>query len=303
MRSAERSSNPAAGDGYAVEEKDTAMITQDTGRNIPHRVNAALVGAPSKPLKPRSASIHLLNSSRGTEKHRKAPSASMPETLQSARAELLADIDGLPVLVRFLIGEISAEMQSGFAPTGADARSLLSSVLDKIVDRMRGSSLQSDGPPRQPVAVVEFISNGESLVKMPARPKETVLRVGPLELDLLDRTAKRGDRQIDLRPREFRLLKYMMQQSDKLLTRATLLKEVWHYKFVPETNLVDVHMGRLRRKVDGSSEAPMIRNVRGVGFVLSATPLSQDCPPVHDERPENLVIEDQPPRSLKRMVQ
>jgi DNA-binding response OmpR family regulator len=97
-----------------------------------------------------------------------------------------------------------------------------------------------------------------------------VLRVGPLELDLLDRTAKRGDRQIDLRPREFRLLKYMMQRNEKLLTRATLLKEVWNYKFVPETNLVDVHMGRLRRKVDGPNEAAIIRNVRGVGFVLSA---------------------------------
>jgi DNA-binding response OmpR family regulator len=63
-----------------------------------------------------------------------------------------------------------------------------------------------------------------------------------------------------------------------LLTRAALLKEVWHYKFVPETKLVDVHMGRVRRKVDGSNEAPMIRNVRGVGFVLSATPLPQGSP-------------------------
>jgi DNA-binding response OmpR family regulator len=70
----------------------------------------------------------------------------------------------------------------------------------------------------------------------------------------------------------------MMQRSDKVLTRENLFKEVWHYKFVPETNLVDVHMGRLRRKVDGSNETPMIRNVRGAGFVLSATPLSQGSP-------------------------
>lgn len=101
-----------------------------------------------------------------------------------------------------------------------------------------------------------------------------MLRVGPLELDLLDRTAKRGDRQIDLRPREFQLLKYMMQRNDKMLTREALFREVWHYKFVPETNLVDVYMGRLRRKVNGSNEVPMIRNVRGVGFVLSETPPS-----------------------------
>jgi DNA-binding response OmpR family regulator len=67
----------------------------------------------------------------------------------------------------------------------------------------------------------------------------------------------------------------MMQRSDTLLTRASLLKEVWHYKFVPETNLVDVHMGRLRRKIDGSNEVPMIRNVRGVGFILSENPFPQ----------------------------
>jgi DNA-binding response OmpR family regulator len=99
-----------------------------------------------------------------------------------------------------------------------------------------------------------------------------------LELDLIDRTAKRGDRLIHLRPREFRLLKYMMQRSDELLTRATLLREVWDYKFVPETNLIDVHMGRLRRKINGSNDAPMIRNVRGVGFVLSAALLAQGSP-------------------------
>jgi len=67
----------------------------------------------------------------------------------------------------------------------------------------------------------------------------------------------------------------MMQRNGKLLTRATFFKEVWHYKFVPESNLVDVHMGRLRRKLDGANETPMIRNVRGVGFVLGVAPLSQ----------------------------
>jgi DNA-binding winged helix-turn-helix (wHTH) protein len=297
MRSAERISNPAVGDGSAVEEKDIAMKTQNTRRTTPHRIEPAFVGAHSKPLKPRSASIHLLDSSTRPAEHRNALSTPMPQTLQNERAEILADIDGLPVLVRFLVGDIPAEMLSGSVSTGADIRSLLSSTFEKLVDRMRRSSLRIDGPSKQPLAVVEFILSGESLVPVPARPKETVLRVGPLELDLLDRTAKRDDRQIDLRPREFRLLKYMMEQSDELLTRATLLKEVWHYKFVPETNLVDVHMGRLRRKVDGPNEAPMIRNVRGAGFVLSATPLSQALPLRHGERPVNLIIANQSPRS------
>ena len=74
-----------------------------------------------------------------------------------------------------------------------------------------------------------------------------------------------------LLPHEFRLLEYMMQRSDQLLTRAMLLEEVWNYKFVPATNLVDVHMGRLRHKVDGPNEAPMIHNVRGAGFILRPT--------------------------------
>jgi two-component system OmpR family response regulator len=97
-----------------------------------------------------------------------------------------------------------------------------------------------------------------------------LLRVGPLELDLLARTAKRGERAIDLLPREFRLLEYMMRRKDQLLTRAMLFEEVWNYKFVPRSNLVDVHMGRLRRKVDELEEQPMIHNVRGEGFVLRA---------------------------------
>jgi DNA-binding winged helix-turn-helix (wHTH) protein len=205
----------------------------------------------------------------------RAKPRTQPPTWRNGMAELLADIDGLSILVRFLVKDLSAEVQSNdgdFISREADIHSLLSRALEKMVDRMREASLQSGDHPKQPPAIVELISSGEPLVRPQAQPNETVLRVGSLELDLIDRTAKRGDRPIDLRPREFHLLKYMMQRSDQLLTRATLFKDVWHYKFVPETNLVDVHMGRLRRKVDGSNEASMIRNVRGEGFILTAIP-------------------------------
>jgi DNA-binding winged helix-turn-helix (wHTH) protein len=137
---------------------------------------------------------------------------------------------------------------------------------DNHFDRMRGSTLRCD----EPLAIVQLETSREPLARLLALLNETVLRVGSLELDLINRSARRGDRHIDLRPREFQLLKYMMQRSDKLLTRAALLKEVWHYKFVPKTNLVDVQMGLLRRKVDRANEAPMIRTVRSVGFVLDA---------------------------------
>jgi DNA-binding response OmpR family regulator len=266
------------------------------------RMDPVFVGTDSRTSEPRSASVHLLSSSARAGQHQSVVrSTRVPPTLRSETAELLTDIDGLPVLVRFLIKDIPAEMQSDFVSRGADIHLLLSSTLEKMVDRMRGSSLRSDDPSKQPLAIVE--SSGEPLVQLPAPPNETVLRVGPLELDLLDRTAKRGDRQIDLRPREFQLLKYMMQRSDKLLTRATLLKEVWRYRFVPETNLVDVHMGRLRRKVDGENEAPMIRNVRGVGFVLSATPCSQSSPSRPAERSGTLAVADKSPRPVEEAVQ
>ena len=194
--------------------------------------------------------------------------------LRNGTAELLADIEGLPVLVRLLVQDVPAEMRSNLV-TDADVHSLLSTTLEKVIERMRGSPLRRDAPSKQPLAIVELISAGIPSARLAAPLTDRVLRVGSLELDLIDQTVKRGDRGIDLRPREFRLLKYMMQRSGTLLTRATLLKDVWNYKFVPETNLVDVHMGKLRRKVDGSNESPMIRNVRGVGFVLSATPFQQ----------------------------
>ena len=115
--------------------------------------------------------------------------------------------------------------------------------------------------------LVELIARIEAL-QSPAATRQTKLRVGPIELDLIERTAKRGDRSIDLLPREFRLLEYMMRRKGRVVTREMLLREVWKYKFVPKTNLVDVHMGRLRRKIDGPYEPPMIRNVRGKGFIF-----------------------------------
>jgi len=267
------------------------MRAHNNSSHTPDRMDSVFASADSATSEPRSAARHLLSSSARAGQHQRVVrSTRAPPTVRHEMAELLADIDGLPILVRLLFKDIPAKMQSDFISKGADIHSLLASTLEKMVDRMRGSSLRSAAVSKQSLA-------------MPAPPNETVLRVGPLELDLLDRTAKRGDRQIDLRPREFRLLRHMMERSDKLLTRATLLKEVWCYRFVPETNLVDVHMGRLRRKVDGPNEAHMIRNVRGVGFVLSATPCSQSSPSRPAERTRDLDVADKSPRSVERAVQ
>jgi DNA-binding winged helix-turn-helix (wHTH) protein len=270
------------------------MRSHNSTRATPDRTESAFVGPDSITAQPRST--YLLNSSTTPGQDRSfVRRTQMPATLRDGIAEILADIDGLPVLFRILVKDVPAQIQSDFESKNADIHSLLSSTLEKMVDRMRGSSLRSDPPSNQQLSIMELISGGEPSTELPALPNETVLRVGPLRLDLLDRTARRGDRKIDLRPREFQLLKYMMQRSDRLLTRAMLFKEVWHYKSVPETNLVDVHMGRLRRKVDGSNEATMIRNVRGTGFVLSETPVVQESPTRTAERSTSLVAGDKAP--------
>ena len=255
------------------------MRVHNSSRDTVDRMDSAFASADFRTSAPRSAATRLLNSSSRAAHHgRFVPSIQTPPTSRSEMGEFLAGIDGLPVLFRFLLDDTPAEILSDAVWKDPGLRSLLLSRLEKMVDRLRGSPLRTDEVSNQPYAIVEMIPSEQPLVRLPAPPNEAMLRVGPLELDLFDRTAKRGGRQLDLRPREFKLLKYMMERTDEVLTRATLLKDVWHYKFLPETNLVDVHMGRLRRKVDGANEAPMIRCVRGAGFVLGAAPLSQGSP-------------------------
>src|SRR3981189_2192084 len=147
---------------------------------------------------------------------------------------------------------------------------LVLSALGAVDDRVRGLRMGGDDYLTKPFAIVELVARIEALLRRPAESRETTLRVGPLELDLIERPAERGERMIDLLTREFPCLEYMMRRKEQMLTRALLLEEVWNYKFVPQTNLVDVHMGRLRRKVDDPDEPPMIHNVRGVGFILRA---------------------------------
>jgi two-component system, OmpR family, response regulator len=119
-------------------------------------------------------------------------------------------------------------------------------------------------------AIADLLAKVEALLQHPTDTRETILNVGPLQLDLLTRTVSRDGRWIDLLPREYQLLEYMMRHQGQVVTRAMLFREVWNYKFIPESNLVDVHMGRLRRKIDRPDEAPMIYSIRGRGFVLQA---------------------------------
>lgn len=253
------------------------MKALNTSRSMPDRMGSALVAARSGRSVPRSASVHVLEpSSRPGQRRGLVQNAQTPSGLRNQMAEFLIDVEGLPVAVRILVKELLAEMQSSFVSKGAEIHTLLSGTLASMADRMGGSPLRGNDLSERSSVRGELVSIDKRLNPLSAPLNETVLRVGPLELDLIERSARRCDRQINLRPREFQLLKYMMQRNGQLLTRAILFREVWNYKFVPDSNLVDVHMGRLRRKIDGSSEAPMIRNVRGVGFILSAASFSND---------------------------
>src|SRR5258705_8881195 len=113
----------------------------------------------------------------------------------------------------------------------ADLHSLLSIAVEKMVNEVREASRPSGGPSEQPLPIVEIIWKLDPSARWSVEPRVTVLRVGSLELDLIDRSAKRGTRPIRLLPPEFQLLKYMMQRSDQLLTRANLIQDLCHYNF------------------------------------------------------------------------
>lgn len=170
---------------------------------------------------------------------------------------MLPSMDGLTVL-----GTLRAE--------GIATPVMLLSALSDVDDRVRGLKAGGDDYLAKPFAFSELAARIEALLRRPAASRETNLRVGPLELDLIDRQAKRGERVIELLAREFKLLEYLMRRPGQVLTRAMMLEDVWNYRFLAETNLVDVHIGKLRRKIDAGGEAPMIHTIKGAGFMLSA---------------------------------
>jgi len=123
----------------------------------------------------------------------------------------------------------------------------------------------------KPFAFSELLARIEALLRRGvAEATTTRLRVADLELDLLTRSVKRGDKTIDLLPREFQLLEYLMRNAGHVVTRTMLLENVWDYHFDPQTNVIDVHVSRLRQKIDKQFERPLLHTVRGAGYCLRA---------------------------------
>lgn len=146
---------------------------------------------------------------------------------------------------------------------------LVISALGAVDERVRGLKAGGDDYLTKPFALVELAARVEALLRRPQDTRQTVFRFGPLVMDLVSRTVMRDGADIDLLPREFQLLEYLMRRPGQLVTRAMLLQDVWQYRFVPKTNLIDVHIGKLRRKIDAGGDTSLIVSVRGTGFVFS----------------------------------
>jgi two-component system OmpR family response regulator len=155
---------------------------------------------------------------------------------------------------------------------GTQTPVLFLSALGSVDDRVRGLRAGGDDYLTKPYAFSELLARVEALGrrKSAAEVTTTKLQVGDLEMDLLARKVRRGAKQIDLLPREFRLLEYLMRHAGNVVTRTMLLENVWDYHFDPQTNVIDVHVARLRQKIDRDFPTPMIHTVRGAGYCLRA---------------------------------
>jgi two-component system OmpR family response regulator len=148
---------------------------------------------------------------------------------------------------------------------------LILSALGGVDDRVKGLRAGGDDYLVKPFAFSELLARLEALLRRGAAPAaQTKLRVDELEMDLLARTVKRGAQVIDLLPREFRLLEYLMRHAGQVVTRTMLLEHVWDYHFDPQTNVIDVHISRLRQKIDKGFPHALLHTVRGAGYSLRA---------------------------------
>ena len=171
---------------------------------------------------------------------------------------MLPGMDGLAIIRRL-------------REAGVTTPALIISALGEVDDRVRGLRAGGDDYLVKPFAFAELLARLEALARRStAVVKETMLRVGDLELDLVSRTATRGGRHIKLLQREFQVLEYLVRNAGDVVPRAMLLEKVWDLHFDPRTNIIDVYLGRVRRKVDSEQAYPLIHTIRGLGFCVRA---------------------------------
>ncbi|WGS22044.1 MULTISPECIES: response regulator transcription factor [unclassified Bradyrhizobium] len=171
---------------------------------------------------------------------------------------MLPDIDGIAVM---------RQMRDD----GIVVPFLIISALGEVDDRVRGLRAGGDDYLVKPFSFVELLARLEALGRRSETiAKETILRVDDLAVDLISRTASRRNRRIPLLPKEFQLLEYLVRNEGRVVSRAMLLQHVWDLHFDPSTNIIDVYVGRVRRKVDDQQAYPLIHTIRGIGYCLRA---------------------------------
>ncbi|WBO22052.1 winged helix-turn-helix domain-containing protein [Sphingomonas abietis] len=174
------------------------------------------------------------------------------------------------ILDRMLPGMDGMAVLGALRAGGIHTPVLMLSALGAVDDRVAGLTAGSDDYLAKPFAFAELLARLRLMLRrggVGAQPT-TSLACGDLDMDLLSRKVKRGARAIDLQPREFRLLEYLLRHKEQVVTRTMLLEGVWDYHFDPGTNVIDVHVSRLRRKIDDGEAVPLIHTVRGAGYRL-----------------------------------
>ncbi|QDO98730.1 response regulator transcription factor [Ferrovibrio terrae] len=154
--------------------------------------------------------------------------------------------------------------------TGNTTPILILSALSDVDERIRGLKAGGDDYLTKPFAFGELEARLMALTRRgQSAGQETMLKVGDLTLDILSRTAMRGSKAISFKPREYKLLEYLMRHAGQVVTRTMLLENVWDYHFDPQTNVIDVHISNLRQKIDAGFDKPLLQTVRGAGYRLS----------------------------------
>jgi two-component system, OmpR family, response regulator len=197
-------------------------------------------------------------------------SVRLAHTVAEGLEEARAGEASIMVVDRMLHDADAVTMLETLRAEGVKTPALFISGLASVDERIRGLKAGGDDYLVKPFAMAELAARVEALLRRIDDTRTTRLRAGGIEMDLIEQTVRRGDVVIDLLPREFKLLEYFLRRPRQTITRAMLLTDVWHYRFTPQTNVVDVHIGNLRRKIDMPGETTLIKNIRGAGFMLDA---------------------------------
>lgn len=177
----------------------------------------------------------------------------------------------LLIVDRMLPALDGVSMVKSLRAAGVKAPVLFLSALGSVSDRVEGLEAGGDDYLVKPFSFAELRARVNALSRRPPLLQEkAALEIGDLKLDRLTRSAKRGDNDLNLQHREFQLLEYLMLHAGRVVTRTMLLEEIWGFHFNPESNIVDTHISRLRSKIDRGNDTPLIRTVRGAGYVIRA---------------------------------